>query len=512
MGFFGRKPPLHGETDWAGDGELARVGAAWSPMPAPNSFVVGTRQGARGTEYLCLLEGHIGLFAATGTGKDRNFVIPNIFASTNTLLVFDPKGENFRYCAGRLQQSGFEVYRFDPSAPEGRTHRYNPLGYVRRWYPGGERHPDCFDDIQRIAYTHIPELDNSDKARFWDDAARDAFIGVTAVLAETPGINLTLANVLRVFSRADGPQLMSDYVQRARASGLHYSQAAVDAVSDYLNGSHEQVNGIRKSVTTKLALFRSPRVAAATDANDFDLRELRNRPMAVFVTCNAEKALQYRSLLSLLFQQAINLNAETEFGHEPSHRFRVTVIFNEMWMLGKMAHIASGSSFLRGYGFRLAYVTQSKAQIRDIFGEEAAKNLFANTRARMIFGASDWELCKEYSEQSGFDTVSEVTISRPRFFGALKLDRQQESESARRRSLILPQEVEAIPAHMALSRHPGKINAKFPKLDWLSDPLFRDLPLPPPYIPEIAASVPLDDGAAPLVVQPAGPQVIAQQP
>jgi type IV secretory pathway TraG/TraD family ATPase VirD4 len=181
-----------------------------------------------------------------------------------------------------------------------------------------------------------------------------------------------------------------------------------------------------------------------------------------------------------------------------------------MWMLGKMAHIANASAFVRKHGFRIAYVTQSKAQIRHIFGEEAAKNLFANTRAQMIFGASDWELCKEFSEQAGFDTVYETTVSRPRFFGAFKPHRQQESESARRRSLILPQEVEAVPGHLALVRQPGNVKAKFPKLDWLSDPLFRDLAIPVPYVPELVVRVPLDDGASP-VGQPTAPQIPGQQ-
>lgn len=462
---------------------------------------MGCRDGMAGREYLCLHRSMVGVYARTRTGKDRSFVIPNIFTSSNSLLLFDPKGEDFDICAGELARLGYDVFKFNPGDDAGRTHCYNPLDYVDRWGPR------CFTDVSRVAYAIIPEMENmGDKGRFWDDAARDAMIGAACILAETPGMPLTLYNVLRMFSVQDGPRRLAEMIQRARDSGMPYMQAAVDAVSSYLAGSPEQVQGIAKTVTTKLALWRDPQIAASTSRSDFDLRNLRKRRMAVFVATNQQDSANMQRLLSLLFQQAMNLNTRVEFGKDPAHKHRVTMILNEAWMLGpNLQQMANASSFVDSYGFRIAYVTQSKAQLRHILGEQQSENLFSNTMAQMIFGASSWSLCKEFSEEAGNDTVDEVSVSKPRLFPALSLGKHNQSISKRRRPLLLPQEVEAVPADMMLLRAPGQVKVKARKVVWDQDPLFRGLKLEPPLVSTVDSFVPRDDGTSP-IMPPEPPQ------
>ena len=46
---------------------------------------------------------------------------------------------------------------------------------------------------------------------------------------------------------------------------------------------------------------------AATSGNDFDLRELRERPMSIYVGVNPDDLHRLRPVLNLFFQQAIGL-------------------------------------------------------------------------------------------------------------------------------------------------------------------------------------------------------------
>ena len=43
------------------------------------------------------------------------------------------------------------------------------------------------------------------------------------------------------------------------------------------------MDGIRKTVTTRLQVWHNPRIAAATASSDFDVRDLRRQPMTIYV-------------------------------------------------------------------------------------------------------------------------------------------------------------------------------------------------------------------------------------
>src|ERR1700761_2120993 len=90
--------------------------------------------GKQGRNYLNF-EGseHVALYARSGTGKTSSVVIPACFAWRGSLVVLDVKGEVFKRTAGyRAHVLGQAVYRFDPAAEGGRSHRWNPLSPVDR--------------------------------------------------------------------------------------------------------------------------------------------------------------------------------------------------------------------------------------------------------------------------------------------------------------------------------------------------------------------------------------------
>lgn len=68
-------------------------------------------------------------------------------------------------------------------------------------------------------------------------------------------------------------------------------------------GGIELVNGVRKSVTTRLAMWNNPRIAAATEDSDFDLRQLRYREMSVYVGISPDNIERLKPLLVLFFRK-----------------------------------------------------------------------------------------------------------------------------------------------------------------------------------------------------------------
>ena len=436
---------------------------------------------------------HAALYARTGTGKSSSVVIPNCFAWRGSLVVLDVKGEAFKATGGyRKHTLGQDVYLFDPAAENERTHRWNPLQPVQR------DSTSRFDQISRQAFMLFPDSSigsSSNAEAFWIPSARGAFIAVATLLAETPGADFTIANVLRMFARSDSRDVLARMIKQRRTSGGRgYSQIAIDGLSDYLGGSADQVGGIRKMTSTRLQAWFNPRIAASTATSDFDIRQIRRRPMTIYVTVQPGNIARMRPVLSLFFDALVNLNTDVVPEDDPTIQWQTLVLLDEFIRLGKMESLSEAAQYVRGYGLRFLYVIQSKAQLRAKYGADAAEDLFDNTGCEIVFGTNDLKLTKELSERMGDDTINVTTKNRPRFWAWMNWAKQSEAEHPHRRPLMLPQEIARLSPTEQLILRPGMLPAKTAQARWYADPHFVSCVQPPPEIPKLNVVVAEDDG------------------
>jgi type IV secretion system protein VirD4 len=436
---------------------------------------------------------HVLQYARTGQGKTSGFVIPNCFTWRGSLVVLDVKGDAFRATAGwRATGMGQDVYLFDPAAEDQRTHRWDPFASVSR----GSY--DRFDQISRAAFLLFPEAPgggttNSDK--FWEPAARAAFTAVATIVAETPALPLTMSTVFDFFTSGDGFARLENMVREGReGSGPRYSQIAVNGLSDLFGGAVDQVQSIRKTVSTRLQAWFNPRIRAATNESDFDLRDLRRRPMTIYVTVAPGNMSRMRPLLALFFDQLVNLNTDKAPDQDSTVQYQTLVILDEFARLGRMDTLAEAAQYVRGYGIRLAYVIQNKAQIRAKYGADAAEDIFDNAGAEIVFGTNDLRLAKELQERLGDNTVRATTKQRPRFWSAFKWDKHSESEHPHRRPLMLAQEISRLPPDEQIILRPGMLPLRTKRPAWFTDPDFTARVRRPPPIPTLTVETAEDDG------------------
>jgi len=492
--------PLHGETGYADEKEIRTNGF----REERNGIHVG-RTG-RGRYLTFGGPEHVALYAPTRSGKGVGVVIPNCLLWDGSLVVLDVKKENWAASAGIRAEAGQRVFLFDPLDPEGRTARYNPLSYVRRGTI------DAFDDIQRIAQMLYPEV--SGEQEFWTNSARSAFIGVTAFLAETPELPLTLGEVLRMFSRRDLQDYLTGMIEARRLAGTPYSSACINALNDYLAGSADTVSGVRKSVTTKLVLWFNPRIDAATAESDFDLRRLRTNLHAIYVGVTPDNIDRLRPLLALFFQQVVDVTVKTLPQHDPAARHQVLMVLDEFPLLGAMPTLTSAFAFVAGYGVRMLLVLQSKAQMRAAYGPDVAATVLDNCGAEVVFGTKDLALTKELSERLGYDTVESLTRSGPRFGGWWKRDRQNVSASAQRRALMLPQEIARLGPREEIVLRAGMRPIRATRIRHYEEKRFTRLLRPAPVVAPIRIEVRYDAAPALSAEQapPAPPPSAPMQP
>ena len=435
---------------------------------------------------------HVCLHARTGAGKGVSFTIPNCMSWPGSLVVLDIKGEAFRETAGHRKAMGQDVYLFDPAAASGRSHRWDPFATVDRSTIAR------FRQIARQANLIFPEVDQigggANNNKFWDDIGRQAFTSVATILAETPGEPLTMERVTEMFVRDDGHQVVAEMIAESRRSGRPLSQIAVDGVSGYVGSDAKLRGDIRSTVATKLQIWSDPQLAAVTAASDFDLRDLRRKPMTIYVAVAPGNIPRLRPLLRLFWDAVVNLNTDATPQEDPTLSVQTLLLMDEFARLGRMDTLAQSAQFVRGYGIRMAFVVQNKAQLRAIYGKDGAADIFDNLGAEIVFGTSDPEMTKELEERLGDDTINVTTKNRPRFLSWLNPSKQSEADHPHRRPLMLDQEVAQLPADQQIIIRPGMRPMKTGRIRWYDDPMFAPLVRPPPEIPLLTVSVANDSG------------------
>ncbi|EQD29821.1 TRAG protein, partial [mine drainage metagenome] len=174
---------------------------------------------------------------------------------------------------------------------------------------------------------------------------------------------------------------------------------------------------------------------AATAGNDFDLRDLRRRPTSIYVGVNPDDLHRLRPVLSLFFQQAIGLQTRALPEHDATLTHQVLMMLDEFAALGRIPIIAESVSYLPGYNVRVVIVIHTPAQLREVYGMNAAETMLKSLAARIVFAPKDYADAREISDELGMTTVKARTVSRPLFDWGMRRARSRSvsvSEQRRR--------------------------------------------------------------------------------
>ncbi len=460
-----QKPPLHGAARFAKEGEIRRAG-----FRANDGVVLGKKGGKfltfGGSEH-CIVE------APTRSGKGVGIVIPNLLSWQESVVVLDVKRENWDATAGFRKKYGQAVYLFNPTDPEGRTARYNPLGYIDRTDPD-----QVVIELQKIATMLFVPPERGEP--FWTDSARTAFVGVGAYLAvaDRP---FTIGSIYRLMTTGDTRGFFKRVLDDR---SLELSQGCRNALADFTSGADNTFAGIVQTVTSKLSLWLNPRVDAATEESDFDLRELRSRRMSIYLGVSPDELDRVAPLYNLLFQQLVDLNVRDL--PDTATPLKILVILDEFARIGRAQVIASAFSYVAGYGIRLLPVIQSRSQLRAVYGEHVANEIVANCGVEAAFTPKELRVANELSERIGYIGQESVTKSLT-IHGVLA--NRSKSMSDQRRALLLPQELMQFPDSELLLLRGGIPPIHGDKIRFYADRLFRARVEPAPEVLPIPRTI-----------------------
>jgi type IV secretion system protein VirD4 len=485
-----RKASLHGNARFATPREIARAG-----LFAPYGIFLG-RVGRR---YL-ILGGQQGAIVSAPPRSDKGtaIVVPNCLSWPGSLICQDIKLENWHLTAGFRRRMGQPCHLVNPLDPHGNTARNNPLSYV-------SSNPNLrITGIQRIATTLFPEVPGSDP--FWTAGGRGMFLGLALYVLETPSLPPTLGEVLRQSMASDAEGFSAHWKRTiaGRQSGKYpLSATCVRAIADIMDLAPVTASSIRKTFTSRMDLFANPLIDAATSCNDFDWRDLRKKPMSIYLGIQPGDLHLLRPLLNLFLEQAISLQTEELPEHNPALKFQVLMLLDEMTAPGKIPILAQAISSLPGYNVRLLLVIQAFSQLREVYGPNAADTMMKSLAARVLYAPKDFAEANEISQELGMTTVRVKSFSKPRagFLSTKGHRHGNVSVNEQKRALFLPQEVKELGRDREILIYEGLRPVLAKKNRYYEDPLFKKRLFPPPSQATPKRSV----SSAPSAAASAGP-------
>ena len=178
---------LHGDARFANAAEIEESG-----LLGKSGIIVGKWK----NRFLLYAGSQFVLLAApTRSGKGAACVVPNLMNWDESAVVLDVKLENYKITSLFRQEHGHKVYLWNPFAVDGRTHRYNNLGYI------SDNPRLRVTEILSQGYSFYP---GAGKDAFFDDAARNLFLGLGLYLCETT-LPRTMGELLRQSSGKGKP-------------------------------------------------------------------------------------------------------------------------------------------------------------------------------------------------------------------------------------------------------------------------------------------------------------------
>ncbi len=430
---------LHGDARFANAAEVASAGLTGGRGNMPETSILIGRHGGK----FLALPGQLSvmLSAPTRSGKGVGVVIPNLLNWPDSVVVLDIKGENYDITAGYRAEHGQAVFAFSPFDEAARSHRWNPLNAVR---PSPLHR---VGDLLTIGQVFFPnDGAGTSSEAFFNDQARNLFLGLGLVLLETPELPRTIGEMLRQ-SSGKGRSLkdhLSGLITQRRENGSAtnppLSDECTDALQRLLSNSENTLSGVVATFNAPLTIFADAVVDAATGADDFRLEDVRRRRMSIYVRIPPNRLANARPLLNLFFSQLVSLNTQHLPEQDPTLKLQCLLVNDEFTAMGRVGVITTAAAFLAGYNLRLLTVVQAMSQLDAVYGDKEARTFATNHGLQILYAPREQRDADEYSAMLGHFTERATSRGRSRSFSQHGHSSVSRNESEQRRALLLPQE------------------------------------------------------------------------
>jgi type IV secretion system protein VirD4 len=467
-----RAPPSdsHGSAHWGEAAALRR----------PRGLLLGRQ----GRELLRVGgDGHILTVAPTRSGKGVSAVIPNLLDYPGSVLVTDPKGENYAVTARwRGEALKTPVFAFDPFgvAAGDAVATYNPLDLI------DAASAEAVDEARLIADMLVLPGAREGEQAFWNEEARGVLTGLLLhVAANAPAELRTLTHVRALLTLPPEPftDLLEEMQATPAAGGL-----VARAAARILQKAARERSGVLSTAQSHTHFLDSPKMAKVLERSTVDLAVLKREPVTVYLILPTDRMDAYARWLRLMIGCALLAMARTR-GQPPE---RVLFLLDEFAHLGRMHPVQRDIGLAGGFGVTFWLIVQDLAQLKSTYGETWLTFL-ANIGVLQAFGINDWDTAEYLSKMTGEATIHVESAHQSRGVSRGPHAQHQtgtgRTQSEQGRRLLLPDEVRRLPREAELLFVKGDPPRLVQRLNYLHDREFAGRADPNPLYEAVTGAV-----------------------
>lgn len=335
-------------------------------------------------------KGHVITFAPTGAGKGVSTIIPTLLTYPGSMIVIDPKGENFHVTARYRLEIGQRVHVLDPFSvvtPYRSTVRIggrptevllkadslNPLDF-----PAWSKFTND-SESQSIAVSLAERTGNN---AFWDNLATMLLTGLMHYVATSPDFpksKRTLSSVIKMLYSEHFTQYLHDILKYRPID-----QYARRAFEGYQSAGEAKTKGeILSFARGYLGALASETIQQSVSETTIDIRGLiAGSPITIYVVFPASKLASFNKLLRLWVTVFIRIILSRNIVPKVS----TLLLLDECAQLGELEEIRTAVTLLRGYGLRAWMFYQDLSQLEQRYKDW--QNLVNNCELIQAFGLS----------------------------------------------------------------------------------------------------------------------------
>lgn len=344
-----------------------------------------------------------------GAGKTRFYAMPNILQATKdtkfSMVVLDPKGGTLRSCGNYLVDQGYDVRVLDLINLD-RSHCYNPFVYL-----------ESDDDIQRLTTNLIKNTTPKGSQTldpFWDQAASMLLKALVFYLFyEAPPDEQNFPMVMEMIRAGDVKENDDDYKSPLDILFRELEQRdpehiALKYYKAYHSGAAQTLKSIQISLIARLEKFNLPSLAGITQTDEMRLRELGEKPGAIFALI-PDNDQSFNFIIGMLYTQLFQqLYRSADFEHGGRLPYHVHFIMDEFANVCLPDSFDSLLATMRSREISVSIILQNLAQLKALF-EKNWEFIVGNCDEFLYLGGNEQSTHKYVSELLGKETIDTNT-------------------------------------------------------------------------------------------------------
>ena len=381
------------------------------------------------------------IIGASGSGKTRKFIIPNILKIAEqderiqnienlslygkNIVCTDPKGDLYSKCCRALEKKGYKVKLLnlvDPAYSDG----IDLIKFI-----------ETNLDAQVFAQVVISTTQNVGSKKgdeFW----------------QTTQENLLKALLLHIVLEVeDESKKNMEYLYSIISSGdikkvdrvFQNSKGITKiAYNIYAQATDTIKQSVITGLATKLQIFQLDEINAITQKNDIDFEELDKEKLAIFcVTSDMDTTMNFLNSLffSFLFIKTIRIADNNK--EKRLHR-GLSIILDEFPNIGQIPDFPQKLATIRSRGISAIIVCQNISGLENLYPNNLWQSIIGNCDIKIVMGCNDILTAEYISKVLGISTVENNSIRKTAGFDGI-MDMGNEGIATTSRNLMNADEI-----------------------------------------------------------------------